>query len=62
MDPDTPPAEAAAIAAADPAILWIAGNVHGGEESGADAALRVLYELADRKDCAARQILDASSS
>ena len=60
MDPDTSPAEAAAIAAADPAILWIAGNVHGTEESGADAALRVLYELADREDCAARQILDAA--
>ncbi|HET9558292.1 MAG TPA: M14 family zinc carboxypeptidase, partial [Actinomycetota bacterium] len=41
-----------------PAILWVAGNVHGGEESGTDAALRVLYELADRRDCAADQILD----
>ena len=34
------------------------GNVHGGEESGTDAELRVLYELADRSDCAASQILD----
>ena len=34
------------------------GNVHGGEESGTDAELRVLYELADRTDCAATQILD----
>ena len=34
------------------------GNVHGDEESAADANLRVLYELADRDDCAARQILD----
>ena len=34
------------------------GNVHGDEESGADAELRVLYELADRTDCAAQQILD----
>ena len=34
------------------------GNVHGGEESGTDAQLRVLYELADRTDCAATQILD----
>ena len=31
-----------------PAILWIASNVHGGEESGTDASMRVLYELADR--------------
>ena len=42
MDPATPAAEAAAIAASRPAILWIAGNVHGGEESGTDASLRVL--------------------
>ena len=31
-----------------PAILWVAGNVHGGEESGADASLHALYELAAR--------------
>ena len=60
MDPATSAAEARAIAAADPAILWIAGNVHGGEESGTDASLRVLWELADRSDCAAQQILDAA--
>ena len=34
--------------------------MHGGEESGTDASMRVLYELADRDDCAARQILDNS--
>jgi murein tripeptide amidase MpaA len=37
--------------------LWVTGNVHGNEESGADAALRVLYELADRKDCVVDRIL-----
>jgi hypothetical protein len=58
MDPTTRPREARAIARRDPAILWIAGNVHGGEESGTDASLRVLWELADRADCAAEQILD----
>ena len=58
MDPSTRPRDAAAIARRDPAILWIAGNVHGGEESGTDASLRVLWELADRSDCAAKQILD----
>jgi Zinc carboxypeptidase len=57
-DPATPAREAERIASEDPAILWIAGNVHGGEESGTDAALRVLYELADRNDCAAERILD----
>ena len=60
MDPATSAAEAAAIAAADPAVLWIAANVHGGEESGTDASLRVLWELADRSDCAAQRILDAA--
>jgi hypothetical protein len=57
-DPSTPPAEAAKLAQTTPAILWVAGNVHGGEESGTDASLRVLYELADRDDCAARRVLD----
>jgi zinc carboxypeptidase len=57
-NPFTSTAEAAQIASRAPAILWLAGNVHGGEESGADADLRILYELADRDDCAAQQILD----
>jgi Zinc carboxypeptidase len=57
-DPRTPARLAAHLARTTPAILWVAGNVHGGEESGTDAALRVLYELADRRDCAADQILD----
>jgi hypothetical protein len=57
-DPRTPRAVADHLARTTPAILWVAGNVHGGEESGTDGALRVLYELADRTDCAARQILD----
>jgi hypothetical protein len=58
MDPSTSDREARAIAAREPEILWVAGNVHGGEESGTDASLRVLWELADRSDCAAQQILD----
>jgi hypothetical protein len=58
MDPSTSEREARAIAAREPEILWIAGNVHGGEESGTDASLRVLWELADRSDCAAQRILD----
>jgi hypothetical protein len=59
-DPRTPEGRARSIARRYPAILWVASNVHGGEESGTDASLRVLYELADRDDCAARQILDNS--
>ncbi|HEX2415453.1 MAG TPA: M14 family zinc carboxypeptidase [Thermoleophilaceae bacterium] len=59
-DPRTSAAHARQIARRYPAILWVASNVHGGEESGTDGSMRVLYELADRDDCAARQILDNS--
>ena len=41
-----------------PAIVWLAGNVHGGEKSGADAELKVLYELAARTDCECRKLND----
>ena len=44
-------ANAARWAKTTPAILWLAGNVHGGETSGTDAELKVLYELASRSDC-----------
>ena len=59
-DPSTPVRVARAVADRAPAILWIGGNVHGDEESGADAALRVLYQLADRTDCAAKAIRRSS--
>jgi hypothetical protein len=58
MDPATPVSVAADIARKTPAILWLMGNVHGGEEAGTDSELQILYELADRDDCAANQILD----
>ena len=57
-DERTPEAQARRIVREMPSILWVAGNVHGGEESGTDASLRVLYELAARSDCAAQEILD----
>jgi hypothetical protein len=57
-DPATPEAQVRQIIRRTPAILWVAGNVHGGEESGTDASLQVLYELAARQDCTATQILD----
>ena len=41
-----------------PALVWLAGNVHGDEKSGADAELKVLYELAARTDCAVRKVND----
>lgn len=57
-DPRTPDAEVRRLAKSTPQILWIAGNVHGNEESGTDASLRVLRDLADRTDCAAKRITD----
>jgi len=47
-----PAGKARGIAANRPAIVWIAANVHGGEKSGADAALKTLYELAAGLSCA----------
>ena len=55
-DPATSEAEAAEIAARAPAILWVAGNVHGNEPSGTDASLRALRDVADRTDCAGRSV------
>ncbi|WP_433302097.1 M14 family zinc carboxypeptidase [Actinoplanes sp. CA-030573] len=46
--------QARRIARDGPAIVWIAGNVHGGETSGADASLKTLYELAAGLSCAVR--------
>jgi Zinc carboxypeptidase len=56
-DPDTPGDEAAELAETTPAILYVQANVHGGEESGTEASLRLLYELADRDDCVTDTIL-----
>lgn len=56
-DPSTPQATVDALASTTPAFLWTVGNLHGGEESGADASLQLLYELADRDDCAVTEIL-----
>jgi hypothetical protein len=58
MDPTIPDAEAAALAGSTPEILLMQANVHGSEESGTDASLQILYELADRDDCVADTILD----
>jgi hypothetical protein len=57
-DPETSAREAERLARTTPVVLWLMGNVHGGEESPTDAELRVLYELAAREDCAGQQILD----
>jgi hypothetical protein len=57
-DPGAPPAAVSAAIAAAPVILWVSANVHGNEESGTDASLRALYELASRTDCAVTDILE----
>jgi Zinc carboxypeptidase len=57
-DPATSADDAEALAASTPAILLVQANVHGGEESGTEASLRLLYELADRTDCVSSTILD----
>ncbi|MFC7343558.1 M14 family zinc carboxypeptidase [Saccharopolyspora griseoalba] len=57
-DPKTPEPVARRIIDDTPSVLWVAGNVHGDEESGTGAALRVLYELTARTDCTAPSILD----
>jgi hypothetical protein len=57
-DPRTPAQVAARLARSSMPILWVAGNVHGDEPSGTDAALQVLRDLGDRTDCAAARILD----
>ncbi|TDC85227.1 M14 family zinc carboxypeptidase [Actinomadura sp. 7K507] len=59
-DPRTPDALAKRITRRGVPILWVSGNVHGNEPSGTDAALRVLRDLGDREDCAARTILDSA--
>ena len=59
-DPLAVDAAVDAALASTPAVLWVAANVHGGEESGADAAMHALYELAARTDCAVTGILDSA--
>ncbi|MGC3862782.1 M14 family zinc carboxypeptidase [Micromonospora chersina] len=48
----TKPKKAAETATDSPAIVWVTANVHGGEKSGTDAALKTLYELASGLSCA----------
>ncbi len=56
-DPTTPQSRVDDLAATTPAFLWVTGNIHGDEESGADAIVSLLYDLADRDDCVVNRIL-----
>ena len=58
MDPLASAGAVDAAVESAPVILWVAANVHGGEESGADASLIALYNLAARSDCVVQEILD----
>ncbi|MCP3801900.1 hypothetical protein NLX83_21775 [Allokutzneria sp. A3M-2-11 16] len=59
-DPATPPAAVDRIIAETPAVVWLTAGVHGSEPAGTNAVLRVLRDLADRDDCAARAIVDTT--
>ncbi len=43
-----------------PAIVWLAHSVHGGEASGVEAGLALLYQLAAGTDEATRMALDST--
>lgn len=55
-NPHTSKKKAARVAANSPAIAFDIANVHGYETSGTDAALHAMRDIADRTDCAAKQI------
>ena len=53
------PAELEAVARRLPAIVWLGFTVHGGEASGTEASLALLYQLAAGRDAETRAILDS---
>lgn len=52
--------EVAAAAQRLPAIVWLAHSVHGGEASGVEAGLGLLYQLAAGTDAETRMALDST--
>src|SRR5690606_13686592 len=61
MDPrGSSPAEPDAAAARLPSIVWLGYTVHGGEASGTEAALAMLYQLAAGRDAETQLILDST--
>jgi hypothetical protein len=53
-------ADLAALAARTPATVWLGYTVHGGEASGTEAAIALLYQLAAGRDEETRMILDST--
>ncbi len=54
------PAALNAIVARQPSIVWLGYTVHGGEASGTEASLAMLYQLAAGQDAETRMILDST--
>jgi len=52
--------EVAAAIGRMPAIVWLAHSVHGGEASGAEAGLALLYQLAAGTDAETQMALDST--
>jgi hypothetical protein len=50
--------EGSASSAAAPAIVWMSYNVHGDEASGTEAALQVMYELANPRNTRTQALLN----
>ncbi|NJD09139.1 MAG: hypothetical protein FIB01_01425, partial [Gemmatimonadetes bacterium] len=53
-------AELAEVVRRTPVVVWLGYNIHGGEASGAEAALGTLYQLAAGQDAETRAILDSA--
>ncbi|HEU4564039.1 MAG TPA: M14 family zinc carboxypeptidase, partial [Gemmatimonadaceae bacterium] len=52
-------AEMDALVRRTPGIVWLGYTVHGGEASGTEAAVALLYQLAAGRDAGTRLILDS---
>ncbi len=52
-------AELAAVAARMPPVVWLGYTVHGGEASGTEAAIALLYQLAAGRDAETLMLLDS---
>ncbi len=55
-----PEGEVAAAAARLPAIVWLGFSIHGGEASGVEAGIALLYQLAAGRDDLTRMVLDST--
>ena len=55
-----PAAELAAVVRRLPSIVWLAHSVHGGEASGVEAGLALLYQLAAGTDAETQMALDST--